>query len=90
MEKGNVEVESHKMSRAYSVNNILLVVLIMLFVPSASAIGSIIRYLLTQFPAFMMMAWWGRDDRIDRIFNYTFTILLGVFVVIFVNWVFVA
>ena len=65
-------------------------VLIMLFVPSASAIGSIIRYLLTQFPAFMMMAWWGRDDRVDRVFNFTFATLQGVFVVIFVNWIFVA
>ncbi len=65
-------------------------VLIMLFVPSASSVGSIIRYLLTQFPVFMMLAWWGRDDRVDRTINFTFAMLLGVFVVIFVNWIFVA
>lgn len=65
-------------------------VLIMLFVPSSSAIGSVIRYLLTQFPVFMLMGWWGKDERVDRIFNFTFATLLGVFVVIFVNWVFVA
>ncbi len=75
----------HKLGEGYAI-----FVLIMLFVPSASAIGSIIRYLLTQFPAFMMMAWWGCDDRVDRVFNFTFTTLLGVFVVIFVNWIFVA
>jgi hypothetical protein len=65
-------------------------VLIMLFVPSASSIGSIIRYLLTQFPVFMLLAWWGKDDRVDRVLNFTFAVLLGMFVVIFVNWIFVA
>ena len=65
-------------------------VLIMLLVPSASAVGSVIRYLLTQFPAFMLLAWWGRDERIDRTVNLSFSVLLGVFVVVFVNWVFVA
>lgn len=64
-------------------------VLIMLFVPSASAIGSVNRYVLTQFPAFMLLAWWGRSERLDRIFNITFVALLSAFVVIFVNWVFV-
>lgn len=65
-------------------------VLIMLMVPTASALGSVIRYLLTQFPAFMLLAWWGRDERVDRSLTTSFATLLGVFVVIFVNWVFVA
>ena len=65
-------------------------VLIMLLVPSMSAVGSIFRYVLTQFPAFMILASWGRDDRVDRTLTTAFATLLGVFVVIFVNWVFVA
>jgi Gpi18-like mannosyltransferase len=65
-------------------------VLIMLLVPSASAVGSIFRYVLTQFPAFMLLGAWGRNERVDRILNMSFAMLLGVFVVIFVNWVFVA
>ncbi|HMU93997.1 MAG TPA: mannosyltransferase family protein [Anaerolineales bacterium] len=65
-------------------------VLIMLLVPSASAVGSIIRYVLTQFPAFMLMGWWGRREAVDRTFGMSFAVLLGVFVSIFVNWIFVA
>lgn len=65
-------------------------VLIMLLVPSASAVGSIIRYVLTQFPAFMLMGWWGRREAVDRAFGMSFAVLLGVFVSIFVNWIFVA
>ena len=65
-------------------------VLIMLLVPSASAVGSIIRYVLTQFPVFMLLGWYGRHESVDRTLSISFTILLGVFVSIFVNWYFVA
>ena len=65
-------------------------VLIMLLVPSASAVGSIIRYVLTQFPAFMLLGWWGRREVVDRVLSTSFAVLLGVFVSIFVNWIFVA
>ena len=65
-------------------------VLIMLLVPSASAVGSIIRYVLTQFPAFMLLGWWGRREAVDRTLSMSFAVLLGVFVSIFVNWIFVA
>ncbi|MCX6080155.1 MAG: hypothetical protein NTW32_11530 [Chloroflexi bacterium] len=65
-------------------------VLIMLLVPAASATGSIIRYVVTLFPAFMLLGYWGRRDSVDRILAIGFAVLLGMFVTIFVNWVFVA
>jgi hypothetical protein len=65
-------------------------VLIQLIVPSSSATGSIIRYVLTMFPAFLLLADWGKRHWLDRTLTLAFTVLLGVFVTIFVNWVFVA
>ncbi len=64
-------------------------VLIMLLVPAASATGSMIRYVLTAFPAFMLLGWWGRRESVDRSLMSSFAVLLGMFVTIFVNWVFV-
>jgi Gpi18-like mannosyltransferase len=65
-------------------------VLIMLLVPAASSVGSIFRYVLTQFPAFMLLGWWGRRGSVDRVLSFSFAVFLGVFVSIFVNWIFVA
>ncbi len=65
-------------------------VLIMLLVPTASATGSIIRYVITAFPAFMLLGWWGRRESVDRILVTGFAVLLGMFVTVFVNWIFVA
>ncbi len=65
-------------------------VLILMLVPSASAVGSIFRYVLTAFPAFMLFGWWGRREVVDRTLTVSFAALLGVFVAIFVNWIFVA
>jgi hypothetical protein len=65
-------------------------VLITLLLPATSATGSMIRYVLTAFPAFMLFGWWGRREGVDRALLTGFTIFLGVFVTIFVNWVFVA
>jgi hypothetical protein len=65
-------------------------VLIQMLVPSASATGSIIRYVLTSFPAFILLGDWGRRDWVDRTILSLFVIFLGVFVTIFVNWIFVA
>ena len=64
-------------------------VLIMLLVPSASATGSMIRYVLTSFPAFMILGWWGRKEVVDRFLMGSMAVFLGLFVTIFVNWVFV-
>lgn len=65
-------------------------VLIQLLVPASSATGSIIRYVLTQFPAFMLLGWWSRHESVNRALLTSFTILLGVFIALFVNWLFVA
>ncbi len=65
-------------------------VLIQMLVPSASATGSVIRYVLTSFPAFILLGDWGRHDWVDRTILTLFIIFLGVFITIFVNWIFVA
>jgi len=64
--------------------------LILLVAPTNTGTGSLMRYALAAFPAFMLLGWWGRNNRLDRALNFSFAVLLGVFVVIFVNWVFVA
>ena len=65
-------------------------VLIMMLVPASSAVGSIFRYVLGAFPAFMIFGWWGRHEVVDRTVSMTLAVLLGVYVAIFVNWIFVA
>lgn len=65
-------------------------VLISLMLPLSSSTGSIIRYLLTAFPGFMILAKWGRNEIADKIMLTSFSILLGMFVTIFAVWVFVA
>jgi len=65
-------------------------VLILLLAPTNTGTGSLMRYMLAAFPAFILLGGWGRDDRVDRALNFSFAALLGVFVVVFVNWVFVA
>ena len=67
-----------------------LLVVIGLLVPGASSSQSLSRYLVVLFPVFMMLAWWGRRRLLDRTLLVTFATLLGVFTVIFVNWIFLA
>lgn len=67
-----------------------LYVLIMLLVPTSSALGSLIRYVLTAFPAFMQLGLWGRRESLDRLLSLVFAILAGLFTTIFVSWIFVA
>jgi Gpi18-like mannosyltransferase len=66
-----------------------LYVLVMLLVPSSSSTGSMIRYVLTAFPAFMLLGWWGRRELVNRALMGGMAVGLGLFVTIFVNWVFV-
>jgi hypothetical protein len=65
-------------------------VLIFLLVPASSALQSMIRYVLSLFPVFMLLGWWGRRPALDRALLVTFAVLLGVLTTIYVNWVFVA
>jgi hypothetical protein len=65
-------------------------VLIFVLVPASSALQSMIRYVLTLFPIFILLGWWGRYPAVDRALLATFATLLGVLATIFVNWVFIA
>ena len=65
-------------------------VLIMLLVPASSATGSIIRYVLTAYPAFIVLGDLAKPTWLDRILTAALAVLLGLFVVLFVNWIFVA
>jgi Gpi18-like mannosyltransferase len=67
-----------------------LYTLLGVLVPAWSGTGSMTRYALVMFPIFMMLAWWGRKATIDRAITTSFTIFLGIFIAIFVNWIFLA
>jgi hypothetical protein len=38
----------------------------------------------------MLLGWWSRHENVNRALMTTFTIILGVFIALFVNWIFVA
>ncbi|MFM8321494.1 MAG: mannosyltransferase family protein [Chloroflexota bacterium] len=65
-------------------------VLIMLLVPASSATGSVIRYVLTAYPAFIVLGDLIKPAWLDRAITAAWAVLLGLFVVLFVNWIFVA
>ena len=67
-----------------------LYVLVLLLVPAASALQSMIRYVLPMFPVFILLGWWGRSTLVDRALLTTFAVLLGALTAIYVNWIFVA
>ncbi len=67
-----------------------LYVLVLLLVPAASALQSMIRYVLPMFPVFILLGWWGRWTLVDRALLTTFAVLLGALTAIYVNWVFIA
>jgi hypothetical protein len=52
--------------------------------------GGAIRYLLVSFPIFMMLGLWGRNSMLDRALLIGFSVFLGIFSAMFVNWYFVA
>jgi Gpi18-like mannosyltransferase len=59
-------------------------------IPGWSSSGSMTRYVLVLFPIFMMLALWGRNRAVDQALTIGFTVFLGAFTAIFVNWVFLA
>ncbi|MFN8442648.1 MAG: mannosyltransferase family protein [Caldilineaceae bacterium] len=67
-----------------------LYVLILLLVPISSALMSVIRYVLTLFPVFILLGGWGRHAWVDRFLLTVFAALLGVLTTVFVNWYFIA
>lgn len=67
-----------------------LYAIISIVIPSMSGTGSLSRYALVVFPVFMMLGVWGRRQWLDRTLIIVFSVLLGIFTTMFVNWIFVA
>lgn len=44
------------------------------------------RYMWVLFPAFILLAQWGKNEWVDRAINISFIIMLGVFTALFANW----
>jgi len=65
-------------------------VFIQLLIPATSTSGSMIRYVLTSFPAFLLLADLGKRPWVDRLITTFFVLFLGVLTTLFVNWIFVA
>jgi hypothetical protein len=61
-----------------------------LLIPAWSGSGSLSRYVLVLFPAFMMLGYWGRRQNLHQALVVLFCVLLGILTTAFVNWVFVA
>ena len=63
--------------------------LLAMLVPVASGTGSLARYALVVFPALLVLARKGQDERLDRIILIVSPVLLGLLTVLFSRWVFV-
>lgn len=61
-----------------------------ILIPAESGTGSLIRYALVIFPIFMILGSWGRRVWLDRMLMIIFPVFLGIFTVLFVNWIFLA
>ena len=58
--------------------------------PPQTPLVSLPRYMLPVFPIFMVLAYWGQNTRLDRWITYPSLVLLGIFVVRFATWYWVA
>ncbi|MDM8531699.1 mannosyltransferase family protein [Anaerolineales bacterium HSG25] len=67
-----------------------LYIILSVMIPAASAIQSMIRYLVVLFPLFMMLGYWGRNRLVDQIILISFASFLSLFIALFVNWIFIA
>lgn len=67
-----------------------LFIILGMVIPSMSATQSLSRYIVVLFPVFRILVSWGRFPQMDRFLTVTFTLLLGICIAIFVNWVFIA
>ncbi len=61
-----------------------------MLIPASSGSGSLMRYIVVLFPVFIILGKWGQREPVDRMLTIGFSVLLGVFTTIFVNWIFVA
>ena len=67
-----------------------LLSMVAIVVPLSTGIGSLVRYVVVIFPLFMLLGWWGRRAWVDRTLIALFGVFLGIFTLLFVNWIFVA
>ncbi|MEL6527603.1 MAG: hypothetical protein AAFQ07_18020, partial [Chloroflexota bacterium] len=61
-----------------------------ILIPMNSGTQSLSRYVLVIFPFFMLLGYLGRHRLIDRTLMILFSVFLGVFTGLFVNWIFIA
>ncbi|MEL6405880.1 MAG: mannosyltransferase family protein [Chloroflexota bacterium] len=61
-----------------------------ILIPMNSGTQSLSRYVLVVFPFFMLLGYLGRYKLIDRTLMILFSVFLGVFTGLFVNWIFIA
>lgn len=64
--------------------------LLSVLIPVSSGSQSMTRYALVVFPLFMLLGLWGRNGLLDRALLVSFSVFLGIFTAIFVNWIFIA
>jgi hypothetical protein len=64
--------------------------LLITLIPLSSGFFSLSRYLLVQFPAYMLVAHWAENENVDRLILASGALLLGCFTTVFVNWGFIA
>lgn len=61
-----------------------------LLIPLSSGSQSLSRYVLVVFPFFMLLGYLGRYKLLDRSIMLLFSVFLGIFTALFVNWIFIA
>lgn len=75
----------HTLGASYAVYCLMSVL-----IPASSGSQSLIRYALVIFPVFMLLGVWGKRVWLDRALLIFFSVFLGIFTAIFVNWIFIA
>lgn len=61
-----------------------------ILIPLNSGSQSLSRYVLVVFPFFMLLGYLGKHKLIDRTLMILFSVFLGIFTGLFVNWIFIA
>ncbi len=61
-----------------------------ILIPLNSGSQSLSRYVLVVFPFFMLLGYLGKYKLIDRTLTIMFSVFLGIFTGLFVNWIFIA
>ena len=75
--------------RKFGISFAAYTILAVLVPAGTGSTRSLLRYVNVLFPLFMMLGFWGRNATFDKFITIGFTILLGIFAAVFVNWGFV-